>query len=67
MDVPDNYDIWEEHDRALEQKLNYLPVCTCCGNPISDYYIWAIGDELLCDGCAKNKYRRYVESFMRGD
>ena len=27
MNIPDNYDLWEAHDREKEQALEDLPVC----------------------------------------
>ncbi len=36
-----------------------LPRCECCGEPIDDY-VWEIDEEILCEDCAREKYRRSV-------
>lgn len=43
-----------------------LPHCECCGEPL-DEYVWNIDDQILCDDCAREKYRRDVEDFVGGD
>lgn len=67
MKIPDNYDMWVDHARALEAELDRHLVCECCGEPIQDDYVWEINNELLCEDCAKEKYSRCAEFFMMGD
>lgn len=62
--MEDNYSKWEQHQRELDAELERLPVCECCGHPIQDDYTWDIDGELLCDGCAADKYRKHTEDFV---
>lgn len=60
MYIPDNYDLWEAHDREQEAELEKLPVCDCCGERIQDEYYYDIDGEILCEECLKDRYRREV-------
>ena len=44
-------------DREQQEWEDSLPHCECCGDPIDDY-VWEIDGEVLCDDCAREKYRR---------
>ena len=50
MYIPDNYDIFEQHEREVERKLKNLPVCRKCGEPITSEYAYDI-DGLWCEDC----------------
>ena len=50
-------------DREQQEWEDSLPHCECCGDPIDDY-VWEIDDEILCDECAKAKFRRDVEDYL---
>ena len=52
-----DFSAWEKDQQAWEDN---LPHCECCGEPI-DEYIWHIDDQILCEDCAKEKYRRSVD------
>lgn len=60
-DIPDNYDLWEAHERRMEERLARLPKCMNCGEHIQQetaiYLDWA--RKWICDECAEN--RREVE------
>ena len=47
----DNYDIWDAHDREMERKLENLPLCECCGNPIQQDTAVRINGDCYCDDC----------------
>ena len=53
---------WEREQQEWEDS---LPRCEGCGEPI-DEYVWEIDDEILCEECAKAKFRRDVEDYMGG-
>ena len=62
--IPDNYDMWERHERECEARLARCPECEKCGKKIqSDFYFY-IENEILCEGCMEDKYMRRTEDFM---
>lgn len=64
--IPDNYDLWLEHDRKQQEKINKLPVCDCCGEPImDDYYFEDInGYAVICEECLVANHRKDVDDFV---
>ena len=63
--MPDNYSLWQAHDRAQEQARARLPVCDRCREPIDDDEYFDIHGELLCYGCMVEKYRKWTEDYIR--
>ena len=55
---------YDRHDTQLERELESLPRCSECDNPIQDDYLYCINDELICEKCLKDNYRKDVESFI---
>ena len=64
MMTPDNYSQWEAHDRVLERRLNYLPVCDKCKERIDDDYYFYINGEILCEDCMIERHRRNTEDYL---
>lgn len=56
----DNYGLWEQHEWRQEEKLEKLPVCDYCGEPIQDESYHEIMGENICD-CCLDGMRKYVE------
>ena len=63
-DVPDNYDQWERHDAEQEAKLELLPQCSECGEPIQDDFCYEINGELICEDCLENNHKKLSEDFI---
>ena len=64
MNVPDNYDLWEAHEREKERQLERLPVCEVCGNPIQDEYLYLINDEFVCTECLIRDFRKDASDYV---
>ncbi len=64
MNIPDNYDLWEAHEREQEQALEKLPVCGICGEPIQDEHLYLINDEFICPACLESDFRKNTEDFI---
>ena len=56
-DDPD-HDAWL-HDHETDD----LPVCDCCGEPITDECLYEIGNEVWCERCVDG-LRVYVDTWM---
>lgn len=65
MYVPDNYDLFMQHEAEQDKQLEKLPTCSCCGEPIQDEYYYEINDELYCEECMKNEYRKSTEDYEK--
>ena len=50
----------EEQDKQLQK----MPVCTYCGHHIQDEYLYEINDELICEECIKDNFRKNVEDYI---
>lgn len=45
--MPDNYDLWEQHDAEQEEWLRKRPMCDCCGERIQDESYHQINGERI--------------------
>lgn len=50
--IPDNYDIFEAHERENTRHVSRLPRCANCNEPIEDDYGYDV-DGLFCESCFK--------------
>ena len=60
MYIPDNYDLWEAHDRRQAQELKKLPECAYCENPIQDEAAYYINGDWYCERCLEEHFKRAV-------
>lgn len=54
--------------RYTEEKDNLLakcPVCDYCNEHIQDEYLYEINDELICEECIKDNFRKNVEDYIQ--
>lgn len=61
--IPDNYDMWEAHGRAMEAELSKLPKCHECGEPIQSEDCWEFDGKYICENCL-DAHRVPVEDLM---
>lgn len=62
MSVPDNYDVWFEHEQQTEQQIERLPVCVHCENPIQQETAVCLDGDFWCDECLElNRVEVVVE------
>ena len=55
---------FERWDRDQAEKLARLPVCSHCGEPIQDDFCFEINDELFCEDCMKDNFRRSTDNYI---
>ena len=58
--IPDNYELFQQHDAEQEELLEGLPVCCCCGNHIQDDCYYDIDGEIYCEKCMEDTFRRFI-------
>lgn len=64
MRIPDVYDLWASHDADREKRLERLPVCADCGEPIQDDHYYLVNDEAICPDCLEIGYRKETDDFF---
>lgn len=60
----DNYSLWETHDAEKEKRLDKLPECTYCGSKIQDEFLYCINDEVICNDCLNDHFRKDVDDYV---
>lgn len=66
MYVPDNYDLFEQHERQMERAFEHCPKCDKCESPL-DYQAYRCDDKLLCWDCAVDWLDTLKEDVPEGD
>ena len=62
--IKDAYDLWEEHQAALDKALERLPRCAECDEYIQDDYFFEINDEPVCGECLIANHRKAVDDYV---
>lgn len=52
------------HDAEQQAKLDKLPRCSECDNPIQTEECYEINDELICPECLQDNHRKWVEDYI---
>lgn len=58
MNIPDNYDLWEQHEAEKEKALADCYHCDYCGQPIQEDYHYEINGDFLCKKCLDYHFRK---------
>lgn len=61
--MPDNYSVWEAHERQKEMTLAQYPVCEKCGELIQDDFYYETDEGIFCEDCFLRKYRKRTEDY----
>lgn len=62
MQPPDSYDLWKAHERDQQRRLDRLPVCYYCDEPIQDEHFYQIHGENICPECLEN-FKKSTDDF----
>jgi formylmethanofuran dehydrogenase subunit E len=52
------------YDAEREEKLEKLPRCSECDEPIQDEFCYEINGELICEECMSAYHRKPTEQFI---
>ena len=65
MQITDNpladFESWDAEQTA---KLERLPVCADCGEPVQDDHYYLINDEVICPDCLESGYRKDIDEYI---
>lgn len=53
------------YSAELEDKLQKMPKCSYCDHHIQDDYLYEINDELICEECINENFRKNVEEYIK--
>lgn len=53
-----------EFDAEQERKLATMPVCSICGEPIQDDFLFDIDGEIFCEECLKDNFRKSTDEYI---
>lgn len=54
--IPDNYDLWEQHEQDREAEAEKCPECEYCGKKIFDAFAFHIDGEWWHESCLRNEF-----------
>ena len=60
----DPLDDFDRLDRELRRREARLPKCEKCGHVIYDEYCFEIDNEILCEECMVERYRKNTEDLV---
>lgn len=55
---------FERHDAEQQRRLDKLPRCGYCDEPITDDIYYEINGECVCEECLKEHHRKAVEDYV---
>lgn len=56
-----DFDRWDAEQQA---RLDKLPICAECGEPIQTDEYYEINDEPVCPECLKDNHRKWVDDYI---
>ena len=54
---------YDRYDAECEDRLDRLPRCIDCGEPIQDEYLYDLNGDIFCEECLKNNFRKNTEDY----
>lgn len=54
---------FERWDAEQEEALAKLPICSYCGEKIQKEHLYCINDEIICEDCLNDNFRKETEDF----
>lgn len=55
---------FDRFDAEQQKALEKLPVCSYCNEPVQDDYFYEINDEVVCEECLNQNFRKNVEDYI---
>ena len=63
-DAERDFAYWDMEQARAEAR---LPVCDACGETINDDFYFEIDNEILCEDCLNNRFRKYTDDYIQID
>lgn len=55
---------FDRYDAEQQRRMDKLPVCADCGEPVQADHFYLINDEVICPDCLEAGYRKAVEDYV---
>ena len=55
---------FNRYDEEQQNYLDKLPKCDCCGEHITDEYLYDIDGTLFCEECLKDEFRKNTDDYI---
>ncbi len=55
---------FNRHEEEVEEAMELLPDCSVCGEKIQEDYCYEINDELICESCLNEEFRKPTAYFV---
>lgn len=62
--VIDNFTLWEAHDREERERLDRLPLCECCNQPIQQEKAVYYNDQWFCEDCEDEAWALIRDDYL---
>ena len=62
--IPDYNDLHSAYEDEQQRKIDKLPKCEYCGEPITDEYFYDINGTFICEECLNGNYRKSTEDYL---
>jgi formylmethanofuran dehydrogenase subunit E len=62
--IPDPTDLFLQHDAEQQRKLDRLPVCVECDEPIQDDEYYEINGDPVCIHCLEQNHKMWTEDYI---
>lgn len=62
--MKDNLDFYRDYEEKQAKELEKFPVCSCCGEYITDEFYYNIEDEFFCEECLKDNFRKSTDDYL---
>ena len=57
MNIPDNYDLWLDHEIRTETLLQRRPICSICEEHIQEEMAFEYDGHWICIDCIKTNWK----------
>ena len=64
MNVPDNYDMWAAYEAKLDAISDSYPICSHCGERITEDRLFDIDGDLYHPECAVKEFCKFTEDYV---
>ena len=62
--MKDNLDFYRDYEEQQAKELEKFPVCSVCGEYITDEFYFDIEDEIMCEDCLKDNFRKSTDDYV---
>lgn len=62
--IPDYTELHARYEAEQQRELDKLPKCDCCGETITDDFLFDIDGTLYCEDCLNDSFRKPADDYI---